>query len=914
MNIYTDWYFVRNGVRKMKGGNKGLVSSGVRICFLLAILLSLFTVIYSTGNYHDDVRFFGNNDGLFLFSDGWELQDGDAVSSLSLPSNKEFEVKNETVRLVNTLPLINDRADTFLFRTSLQAVRIYVEGKEIYSYGFFEKAFGKNNGSIWNMVRILPEYQGKEIILEITSPYKNYRNVFNAVYIGSYSECMGFLLSKYAPNLVLISITFVIGVALFIYFIFLKISKAPTAERTLLVSLLAVFVSGWQFSECKITQILIGNMAGFSSANFLCLALLELPAIMYIDHLEGGRFHKLMVVTEYLFLGNAFVQIILQFTGVADFYEMMLASHIILVFAAVTSIVTMVEIYIKELRKEILIPLFSISFLSVSGVFEIIFTYVTGHVGGILIGLAVLVVVLSNGLESVRASLRAIEETKVAMAENAAKTAFLANMSHEIRTPMNAICALSELLANSDDLSSGNRDFAEMIHSSAENLLEIINDILDYSKITSGKYSVLSDKFEVKHLTCDVKEVIGVRAQNKGLDFVMRINPILPVELVGDEGRIRQILLNLLNNAVKFTDRGCVSLFVDCEYISQNSVKLIMTVTDTGIGIKKEDMDGLFEAFVQVEKAQKNGSEGTGLGLAISKQLALMMGGDITVKSEYGKGSEFVVTIIQKLENHMTFREMMCDYFQNRNEKCIILVKDDNYSMHFLEEKMKSFGADVRFVTEDELQRTLDSIKDSVVMFIAKAHPYLLTEEFCGRNPSTEMVCIAECLEQINAPENVDILRLPLTVADFSEFIYPSIPKENAVSFAAPSAKVLVVDDNIVNLRVMKEMLSKFGIKATMCSNGVQAIEAARVKKFDMIFMDHMMPGMDGIETAAKIRALEETGPDLKIMALSANAYKGIEKMFTESGFDGFVSKPVSLKSVGNAVLMCLPSEKIQNL
>lgn len=880
------------------------LNHGIIIGFIAAIVVSLIVIIYSTSYSHDNAHFWGTGESLYDFGEGWTLTDGAASYSVTLPSNGELDIQSETVRLTNVLPTDGIKGNTLLFRTSLQAIKIYIDGKEIYSYGHSEKAFGRNTGSIWNLVTLPLDSFGKEIVFEITSPYDDYRNVFNACYIGERREAEGYVLRTYGFNLTFIFITFVMGLVLLVYFVFLKATGIEMANRIILVSLLAIFVSVWEFSECKLTQIFVSNMEGFSATNFLVLALLEIPGILYVDVVENHKYHKILSSIAYTMELNVVVQIMLQLTGIADFYNMMIVSHILIATAAIASVITMIIQYVKEKNRDILTTLVAISFLSVSGLGEIVFTYTTRYVGGWFLNAAVMIVVLATGTDSVRAALRTIEESRRAVAENDAKSAFFANMSHEIRTPMNAIYAMSELLANSNELSVGNRDFAKTIHSSAENLLDIINDLLDYSKITANRYEISKEPFEVKELLCDVKDVIGIRAKDKGLNFEMSINPNIPIELIGDEGRIREILLNLLNNAVKFTDNGKVSLSIDGEMVSSEKIRLVMKIKDTGVGIRKEDMEGLFEAFVQVDKAKTRKNEGTGLGLAISRAFARMMGGDITAESEFGKGSLFTAYVVLDVRSKKNFIDSMTEHFGMEDGPKIILVEDKGTYIDFLRERLVAFGADVEVCREEYLQQAIDAARGRKIgiIFITKKHPYLLTEEYKCMNPLVRIVGIAECLETIDASDNVEIVRAPLTIADFLNFVVPSERKKITITLQAPDAKVLVVDDNVVNLRVMKEMLLRFGIKPTLCSDGTQAVEAVKIKKFDIVFMDHMMPGLDGIEATKMIRKIPEIGEKVTVIALTANATKGMEKVFKENGLDDFIAKPVSINTIGKVL------------
>lgn len=881
--------------------------------FVAVITLAVTLTLCSTLAPHDDVRFWGDGSSLYSLSEGWTVKDGKASYSTSLPINNSLEISSDVISISNALPK-EHYGDFILFRTSLQAIEVFVGGEKIYEYGHFEKAFGHNNGSVWNFIQLPKNCEGKSIDISITNPYESRKGTINAVYIGSSREIMGYLINSYGFALLCIVITFFTGVALLMYFLFLRISGIKANVRMLWVALLAVFSSLWQFTECKLTQMLVGNMAGFSTANFLFLIIMIIPGLMYIDDAENREYHRGFVLFEIAFEANAFVQIVLQTFEIFDFYEMLIATHILLVIACAFIVMTVVICFVENKTRTLGVMLGSVVILVASTLFETFYCDITGYVNGKLLTVAVLIAILSSGIESVRTAFNTIQESRRAVEENAQKSTFLANISHEIRTPMNAICAMSELLIDSKDISAGDKDFAKTIHSSAVHLLDIINDVLDYSKITADKYDIVNERYNLSQLVTDVKEIIAVRAAEKKIDFTIVINPGIPYELIGDQIRIRQILINLLNNAVKFTESGEVKLIVDFETKDDGGIFLVMRVCDTGVGIEEKEFEDLFEAFTQVDKARTHAVEGTGLGLAISRTIARLMGGDIEVKSTVGVGSVFTARVSQGVASAKTYSSDMDDYFKNEIARSVIIVDDEHGSMDSIEADMKNSGVNIRVFREEDIDISLERQPRSVVVFRAKEHPYLLSEEFKGQHPYTRLVGVADCLEMVDANPDVEILRLPICVIDFTTLIKPPVKEAALVEFEAPYAKVLVVDDNTINLRVMKELLSRYRINPTLCSTGAQAVEAAKVKNFDLIFMDHMMPGMDGIEATGIIREIPQKGKQVSIVALSANAVKGAEKMYKENGFDGYLAKPVSINSVGKTLKKYLPGLLIREL
>lgn len=389
-----------------------------------------------------------------------------------------------------------------------------------------------------------------------------------------------------------------------------------------------------------------------------------------------------------------------------------------------------------------------------------------------------------------------IDMSRKADMANSAKSDFLANMSHEIRTPMNAITGFAELC-----LKEKNYCYASDIKTAAKNLISIINDILDISKIEAGKLDLVPAVYDTGELLNDVISMTYVQLEKKKeLDFRIDVDRRIPRKMYGDEVRLKQILINLLGNAVKFTNSGFISLTVREMNRIGNNVTLMFKIADSGIGIKKEDMPKLFENFRQVDTRRNRRIEGSGLGLSISKTLAEKMDGTVTVESEYGKGSVFTVILVQKIDDPSPISNAVAN------------------------------------AASEEKNRTI----------------------------------------------------------------------------RAPEAHVLVVDDNKVNLDVTARLLTTYGIKADLADSGAKAIEMINSVYYDLVFMDHMMPEMDGVDATKIIRSKGDAySVGLPIVALTANAVSGAKEMFLGSGFNDFISKPIQLPALERILETWLPEQMI---
>ncbi len=491
------------------------------------------------------------------------------------------------------------------------------------------------------------------------------------------------------------------------------------------------------------------------------------------------------------------------------------------------------------------------------------------------------------------------------------KSDFLANMSHEIRTPMNAVIGMAEM-ALREDIPDSAREYIMQIKASGRSLLAIINDILDFSKIESGKMEITPVEYEIMSIINDVTNIVITRIGDKDIELIVDADPNLPNVLYGDDIRIKQMVTNLANNAVKFTKKGAVTLGVGFEPLDEEYIWLDISVKDTGIGIKEEDISKIFESFQQVDSKRNRNIEGTGLGLAITQQLAYLMDGGLDVTSEYGKGSNFHFRIPQKVVERKKVAEV-----KNKDDIFAIGLFDNPYIQESWEDCMKHMGIQycITFSPEGFMH-----YKDQGGNYFFVQYSRI-TREIRQFAQEENITCIAIIDPFLKVEDTPDIIWMKKPVyclnlaAVFNNEDLLSIHGEDGnddVKFQAPDAEILIVDDNSINLTVAEGLLRPLDMKIDTASSGKQAIEMVMEKDYDLIFMDHMMPEMDGLETTRYIRELGGKYEKVPILALTANALSGAKEKFISNGMNDFVPKPIEIKNIIGKLRAWLPEEKIR--
>ena len=711
----------------------------------------------------------------------------------------------EVITLATTLPDGLHNGEALCFRPIWQDVDIYVDGELRLHYSTEDsRPFGKNSAFRCLFLNLNEEDSGKELLYSFSSESK-YAGTMRGVYIGEESSIWFYLVEEFGAKamismfLLLISL-FCIIACLILKYVYKK--RIPLSYLAWALFLCAL----WMMSEIEFRQIIFPNVSVFTNGTYWCLMLIAFPMIIYMNEIQNKYYSKMYSVISIYATVVLVIGTVLQVFDIVQFVQQLPFIHIGLgtSIAAILGSITL-DAFKGRLKNYLAVGI-GVYGMLLSAVLELIFYYIDIELSlGTILAVGLLFLLVMAIVKTGQDLMDSEKKKQQAILAKEAQAKFLANMSHEIRTPINAVIGMNEMILreNKDETV---HEYAQNIQSASSMLLELVNDILDFSKIESGQLELVEDTYHLASLIQDEKLLLNARVAGKPISTLIEVDPRIPSCLMGDKLRVKQILTNLLSNGVKYTKQGNVTLKVSFEWQDADTIILIFSVADTGIGIKEEDLPRLFDKFKRLDLVENQNIEGTGLGLNIVKQLVEQMQGNIKVESEYGKGSVFTVSIPQK-------------------------VVDRNAVGNFEE----------------------------------------AVREYRKKNQVVESL------------------------------------------FTAPDASVLVVDDNRMNLNLMKALIKRTKMQIEIASSGMECLELTRRKKFDIILMDHMMPGMDGVETLKALRAEANNGnKNTTVVALTANAIAGSREMYLDYGFDDYLSKPIQADKLDELLGRFLPDSLVK--
>ena len=497
------------------------------------------------------------------------------------------------------------------------------------------------------------------------------------------------------------------------------------------------------------------------------------------------------------------------------------------------------------------------------------------------------------------------EEKERANQASEAKSLFISGISHELRTPLNAIVGIAEILLRKN-LEENEREYLKNIKRSGMGLLNIINEILDFSKLESGKGQIIEEEYNLVEMFRDLSMMFLNRLGTSKIELYYDIDERMPSYFWGDSMKIRQTIINIVTNAIKYTESGYVRVAIHGDMCTDNEdvQEIMLTVEDTGIGIAEEDLPKLFQSFERADIKRNYHREGSGLGLSISKQMVELMGGTIEAESEYGKGSTFTVRLKQKVTKK--------EYYATLKEETgtIALCFRDEHRQKQAEELAAFYGRD--WVKKEKIECSLKNISHILTDCIEL---FEMGEINRFQERGIKVCHFVNPMIDFIPGKGTLLVNLPLCSYSFCQALNgisgEGKETDEIVNFKASNARVLVVDDSEVNLNVAKGLLNAFGIQADTVLNGKEAVDKVKEKTYDLVFMDHMMPVMDGVEAVRIIRQ-DYTSSELPIIGLTANVLPEAQEEMTAAGMNAILHKPIPMKDLAEALLYWLPSDKLE--
>ena len=677
-----------------------------------------------------------------LFRESAKVYDGEWVSenntSSNIPKSTKMPVslslKNgETATFYTILPMGLEHGMYLTIHTG-KSFSICINGEEVYS---FNNTISRLPGNITKAlivpVPLKDEYSGQKLSITFTND-KYDRNPVNTAYIGSMMGIVTLYIKYYSIQFILALLLILASVVTIVIFAYIgnrdnkKAVLINLAEGILLICLWVVF-------DSPLFQLLFNKYFFDGIASFMLVTIMTFPFAVYFDEITEKRKHIVFLSCEAVMLINFTVFSFLHLSGLRTFDKSLVYLDVTLLVLIVIMLFSTISDYISQGRKSHKKVIRGLLGLGIFAFIEIIVTIATAYfpfsvdIGGLPVLCGMIFLLVFAILDQVGVYENLKFETQNALAATKAKSDFLANMSHEIRTPINAIMGMNEMV-----LRESNQEkiieYAKDINSASENLLEIVNDILDFSKIESGKLEIICDNYDLGEIIYDVTTLVTMKAECKGLKLNVNVDEDLPSKLYGDDKRIREIITNILNNAVKYTETGFVNLKINGETQNEN-VLLNIRVEDSGQGIKPEDLDTIFDGFSQANVKKNKNIEGTGLGLSITKRLVELMNGTITVESEFGKGSVFTVLLPQRIVSD----EKMGKYYNHRHSSKaeavtsvefdftgvkILAVDDTALNLKVISKFLERTNAKVTCVSSGEAM--LELIKENVFDIILLDH------------------------------------------------------------------------------------------------------------------------------------------------------------------------------------------------
>lgn len=733
----------------------------------------------------------------------WEWVHEDGVrEEITIPGSYSVP-KGDVMTVEGRLPEGVEQNTYLRFYSLRQDMNIYIDGELRKSYSTKDtRLFGLTSSAYYIMLELSSEDSGKPITVEYMTD-SSYSGELRAIYYGDKLDLWGITFQENGVEMLVALFTLLCGLASIICSFVLQ----ATYKRPVIMEYLGWSVtlcSAWIIDNSMFRQLLFPNLSTVSDLTFLTVMVLPLPFLIYFNGIQKARYQKWYSAMETIVVISVVICVGMHITGIMDFSSSLIYTTIICIFVILIAVVTMIldvkTGYIKNYKYSAI----GICGAAFAVILQFALYYLQRDVpfSGAILSFGLIFLLIISGYNTVKDMLYLEKEKQRAISESEARARFLANMSHEIRTPINAILGMDEMILR-ESQEPNVVEYAQDIQNAGRSLLSLINDILDFSKMEAGHVEIVPVEYSMSSLLNDCYSMVVMRAEEKGLFLEVDTDAELPSMLFGDELRVKQIIINLLTNAVKYTKEGSVRLTVKFEPKEEDIVWLDIIVSDTGMGISEEDQQQLFDAFQRVDILKNRNVEGTGLGLPLTKQLVELMEGTITVNSEVNVGSTFSIRIPQKVVSDKPMGDFVGNYDHD--------VKISGYRH----------------------------------------------------------------------------------------------------SFYAPKGRILVVDDVLMNLKVFTGLLKGTGLYIDVAESGERCLQLVRKNQYDIIFLDHMMPEMDGVETLRQMKELMEY-IDTPVIMLTANAMVGAKDDYLSEGFHDYMTKPIQGSKLEKMIVKYLPKQKLE--
>lgn len=763
----------------------------ISIAFFAVILLSFLYIIMVHREFKDN-QFVFDDESIEEWNDNWEINyDGVIEEKISLPINVPVERGNAVI-LRKKLPDKIKNYNCIMISGKRQDIVVSIGGiqRAIFSNDGY-RPFGKSSPSGIIIVPLYNTDSQSDIAIRFSSD-SVFSGQIDGIFIGTEKSVLFKILKSNTSWIFLNVIVFIIGVICFLSYVIYG-SSFEISKTLLYLAVFAVLSSVWSFTQSGLRQILFSDITTYESVGYCCYLLIPISILLYVNWVTKRKYVRVIRCFLYVIMLNFTAENVLQAFFKIAFFEMRYVGPIVYMVSAIVALI----ICILEIRKEwgymtktLLIGVIGLILGGYLNIMSCVDNYQWGVFNRYIAGAAIFLV--SGFLYTMMSVRKEQNLRKDAESANLAKSLFLASMSHEIKTPINAVIGMNEMIMR-DSNDEKVLEYAANINSAGKSLLSLVNDVLDFSKIEDGKMEINPVNYQLKPVLEDTVSMARRRLKDKDIKLILDIDELIPAGYFGDEVRVKQVISNIMSNAIKYTHTGSITFTVKCLSIEYDVASLYISIKDTGIGIKTEDIPKFMESFTRTDHVKNSNISGTGLGLSITCRLLTLMDSKLEVDSVYGEGSDFHFVLKQRVV--------------------------DKVSMGPLVEKVEK------------------------------------------------------------------------TV------------KKNKIDFTAPNARALVVDDSKINLKVACGLLKPTEMQIDSCESGKECLKLCRENHYDIIFMDHMMPEMDGIEAFKRIRedkTLKST--DSPIVVLTANTVSGSREMYEEVGFDYYMKKPIDVLELGEVI------------